>query len=133
MSQERSFDDVSRLYIKKMARPKGFEPLTPRFVVWCSDPAELRALCASTRVAETACPYPLMPAKASAEFHPLAKPSGSGLVAVNPAMDLHRRVRQGQGEGGAVRAGARHFQAAAMGLGQFRRNGQAQRGAPAFR
>lgn len=20
----------------KMARPKGFEPLTPRFVVWCS-------------------------------------------------------------------------------------------------
>jgi hypothetical protein len=21
---------------KKMARPKGFEPLTPRFVVWCS-------------------------------------------------------------------------------------------------
>ena len=22
--------------IKEMARPKGFEPLTPRFVVWCS-------------------------------------------------------------------------------------------------
>ena len=21
---------------EKMARPKGFEPLTPRFVVWCS-------------------------------------------------------------------------------------------------
>ena len=26
-------DDGSKL---KMARPKGFEPLTPRFVVWCS-------------------------------------------------------------------------------------------------
>ena len=26
-----------RLMLKsKMARPKGFEPLTPRFVVWCS-------------------------------------------------------------------------------------------------
>ena len=23
-------------YLRKMARPKGFEPLTPRFVVWCS-------------------------------------------------------------------------------------------------
>ncbi len=23
-------------YFRKMARPKGFEPLTPRFVVWCS-------------------------------------------------------------------------------------------------
>ena len=22
--------------VEKMARPKGFEPLTPRFVVWCS-------------------------------------------------------------------------------------------------
>lgn len=22
--------------MQKMARPKGFEPLTPRFVVWCS-------------------------------------------------------------------------------------------------
>jgi hypothetical protein len=22
--------------LKEMARPKGFEPLTPRFVVWCS-------------------------------------------------------------------------------------------------
>jgi hypothetical protein len=22
--------------LKRMARPKGFEPLTPRFVVWCS-------------------------------------------------------------------------------------------------
>ena len=22
--------------VRKMARPKGFEPLTPRFVVWCS-------------------------------------------------------------------------------------------------
>ena len=22
--------------LKVMARPKGFEPLTPRFVVWCS-------------------------------------------------------------------------------------------------
>jgi hypothetical protein len=24
------------IYSRKMARPKGFEPLTPRFVVWCS-------------------------------------------------------------------------------------------------
>ncbi len=23
-------------FFKEMARPKGFEPLTPRFVVWCS-------------------------------------------------------------------------------------------------
>ena len=22
--------------LKRLARPKGFEPLTPRFVVWCS-------------------------------------------------------------------------------------------------
>jgi hypothetical protein len=22
--------------LMKLARPKGFEPLTPRFVVWCS-------------------------------------------------------------------------------------------------
>jgi hypothetical protein len=26
----------ARQDLKKMARPKGFEPLTPRFVVWCS-------------------------------------------------------------------------------------------------
>ena len=26
-----------------MARPEGLEPPTPRFVVWCSDPTELRA------------------------------------------------------------------------------------------
>ena len=24
------------MFSEKMARPKGFEPLTPRFVVWCS-------------------------------------------------------------------------------------------------
>ena len=29
--------------IEILARPGGFEPPTPRFVVWCSDPAELRA------------------------------------------------------------------------------------------
>jgi hypothetical protein len=28
---------LSTCFLKeKMARPKGFEPLTPRFVVWCS-------------------------------------------------------------------------------------------------
>ena len=24
------------MFVSGMARPKGFEPLTPRFVVWCS-------------------------------------------------------------------------------------------------
>ncbi len=28
--------DKLLILLKKMARPKGFEPLTPRFVVWCS-------------------------------------------------------------------------------------------------
>ncbi len=33
-SEKRFFS--SNLLILLMARPKGFEPLTPRFVVWCS-------------------------------------------------------------------------------------------------
>ncbi len=24
------------MFLEELARPKGFEPLTPRFVVWCS-------------------------------------------------------------------------------------------------
>jgi hypothetical protein len=30
-----NFTNISNS-LKIMARPKGFEPLTPRFVVWCS-------------------------------------------------------------------------------------------------
>ena len=29
-------DQGVRRTVSMMARPKGFEPLTPRFVVWCS-------------------------------------------------------------------------------------------------
>ena len=30
-----------------MARPKGFEPLTPRFVVWCSIQLSYGRICGS--------------------------------------------------------------------------------------
>src|SRR5690349_6625882 len=35
-SEPRTLVSSSQIVVRKMARPKGFEPLTPRFVVWCS-------------------------------------------------------------------------------------------------
>ena len=58
-----------------MARPKGFEPLTPKFVVWCSDPAELRALCVSTPVGGNGVSLSARTTKASGEFRLPGNPS----------------------------------------------------------
>lgn len=38
-----------RWFCTQMARPKGFEPLTPRFVVWCSIQLSYGRLCRGSR------------------------------------------------------------------------------------
>ena len=45
-------------FLKRMARPKGFEPLTPRFVVWCSiqlSYGRLRSAGSSLNLYQTPC------------------------------------------------------------------------------
>ena len=69
------------IVLKKMARPKGFEPLTPRFVVWCSiqlsygrlptfDAGEQHsgAPCRPSGRRRGDC-YSLVPPNASGDFH----------------------------------------------------------------
>lgn len=46
--------DWDSQFCTEVARPKGFEPLTPRFVVWCSIQLSYGRACPEDRKTETA-------------------------------------------------------------------------------